>query len=100
MLKLYTSKIPEGTSALQPRIDSELARHLTYLESALKDVDWFVGNEFSGADIQLSFIAEIAPILYSLQDYPNLVAFRDRCHNREAYRYVLANNNFYAYGPR
>ena len=100
MLKLYTSKLPAGTSALQPRIDSELARHLSYLESALEDVDWFVGNKFSGADIQLSFIAEIAPVLYSLHDYPNLAAFRDRCHNREAYRYVLANNNFYAYGPR
>jgi glutathione S-transferase len=100
MLKLYTSKLPEGTGQLQPRIDSELARHLSYLEGALNDVDWFVGNEFSGADIQLSFIAEIAPILYSLDDYPNLAAFRDRCHNREAYRYVLASNDFYAYGPR
>ena len=100
MLKLYTSKLPEGTGQLQPRIDSELARHLSYLEGALNDVDWFVGNEFSGADIQLSFIAEIAPILYSLDDYPNLAAFRDHCHNREAYRYVLASNDFYAYGPR
>jgi glutathione S-transferase len=100
MLKLYTSKLPDAGSAIQPRINDELFRHLNYLDRSLDGVAWFVGNEFSGADIQLSFIAEIAPILFSLDKFPNLLAFRQRCHSRKAYRHVLSNNNFYAYGPR
>lgn len=100
MLKLYTSKLPDGGAALQPRISDELARHLGYLEQSLEGVDWLVGNSFSGADVQLSFVAEITPMLYSLDTLPNLSAFRDRCQNRPAYRRVLANSETYAYGPK
>lgn len=100
MLKLYTSKLPDGGAGLQPRISDELARHLGYVEKCLEGVDWLVGNSFSGADIQLSFVAEVAPLLYSLDDLPNLAAFRDRCQNRPAYRRVLANSEPYAYGPK
>jgi glutathione S-transferase len=70
------------------------------VEKCLEGVDWLVGNSFSGADIQLSFVAEVAPLLYSLDDLPNLAAFRDRCQNRPAYRRVLANSEPYAYGPK
>ena len=100
MLKLYTSKLPDGGAALQPRISDELARHLGYLEQSLEGVDWLVGNSFSGADVQLSFVAEITPMLYSLDTLPNLSAFRDRCQNRPAYRRVLVNSETYAYGPK
>ena len=100
MLKLYTSKLPDGGAGLQPRISDELERHLGYVEKCLEGVDWLVGNSFSGADIQLSFVAEVAPLLYSLDDLPNLAAFRDRCQNRPAYRRVLANSEPYAYGPK
>jgi glutathione S-transferase len=100
MLKLYTSMLPDGGEALKPRISDELARHLGYIEQALDGVNWFVGNAFSGADIQLSFIAEIAPMMYSVDKLPNLMAFRDRCHERPAYQRGIAKTDFYAYGPK
>jgi|TARA_B110000438_G_C15774176_1_gene633300 glutathione S-transferase len=100
MLKLYTSKLPDGGATLKPRISDELGRHLGYVEQSLEGVDWLVANRFSGADIQLSFVAEITPLLYSLDDLPNLAAFRDRCQNRPAYRRALANAEPYAYGPK
>lgn len=99
MLKLYTSRLADGGAELQSRISDEMQRHLGYLEQALEGSDWFVGNKMSGADIQLSFIAEIAPLLYSLDTLPNLAAFRDRCHARPAYRRALDKGGFYAYGP-
>ena len=80
MLRMYCSRLPDGGAALQPRITDELNRHLGYLDGALDGVDWFVGNSFSGADIQLSFVAEIAPLLHTLEPFSNLAAFRDRIH--------------------
>lgn len=99
MLKLYTSRLADGGVELQSRIGDEMQRHLGYLDQALEGRDWFVGNKISGADIQLSFIAEVAPLMYSLDSLPNLAAFRDRCHARPGYRRALDRGGAYAYGP-
>ena len=99
MLRMYTSRLPDQGAALQPRITDELERHLGYIDAALEGVDWLVGNSFSGADIQLSFVAEIAPLLHTLEPYPNLAAFRDRIHARPAYRRALEQGGEYAFGP-
>jgi len=48
----------------------------------------------------LSFIAEIAPMMYSADKLPNLMAFRDRCHERPGYQRGIAKTDFYAYGPK
>jgi glutathione S-transferase len=99
MLRMYCSRLPDGGAALQPRITDELNRHLGYLDGALDGVDWFVGNSFSGADIQLSFVAEIAPLLHTLEPFANLAAFRDRIHARPAYRRALDRGGRYDFGP-
>jgi glutathione S-transferase len=103
MLKLYTSRLSPSehpsSAALQIRINDELQRHLGYLDQALDGVDWLVGNSLSGADIQLSFIAEVAPLMYSGSALPNLELFRQRCHSRPAYRRALSRGGIYAYGP-
>jgi glutathione S-transferase len=100
MLRMYTARLPDGGAPLKPRIDSELDRHLGYLDRSLEGVDWFVGNTLSGADIQLSFVAEVAPALHPGGSFPNLMAFRDRCHARPAYRRALEKGGPYAFGPR
>jgi glutathione S-transferase len=103
MLKLYTSRLgaPEDDAsvALQGRIGDEMRRHLTYLDQALEGVDWYVGNSLSGADIQLSFVAEIVPLMYAATELPNLAAFKKRCHSRPAYLRALDKGGLYAYGP-
>jgi len=100
MLRMYLGRLPDGGAALKPRVDSELDRHLGYLDRSLEGVDWFVGNTLSGADIQLSFVAEVAPALHPTGSFPNLLAFRDRCHARPAYRRALEKGGPYAFGPR
>ena len=99
MLRMYTARLPDGGAALQPRINDELNRHLGYLDRSLEGVDWFVGNTFSGADVQLSFAVEIAPLLHTLEPFPNLAGFRDRIHARPAYQRALAKGGEYAFGP-
>src|SRR5437870_9351309 len=60
MLNLYVSRLKEAGSPLHPRIESEIANHLGYIEGALGKREFFVGPSLSGADIQMSFVAEVA----------------------------------------
>src|SRR5258707_9812871 len=55
MLNLYVSRLKEAGAPLHPRINSELANHLGYVDGALKGREFFVGPSLSGADIQMSF---------------------------------------------
>jgi glutathione S-transferase len=99
MLRMYTGRLPDGGEALQPRINDELNRHLGYLDTSLDGADWLVGNTFSGADIQMSFAAEIAPLLHTLEPFPNLAAYRNRIHARPAYARALEKGGQYDFGP-
>jgi glutathione S-transferase len=99
MLRMYTSRLPDGGEALQPRINDELNRHLGYMNAALEGVDWFVDNTLTGADIQLSFVVEIAPLLHPPGSFPNLDAMRSRFQSRPAYQAALGKGGDYAFGP-
>lgn len=98
MLKMYTARLSDGGAALQPRIDSELDNHLGYMNTSLSGADWFVGNSFSAADIQLSFVPQVARLLYTLEPFPALQGFLDRIHARPAYRRALERGGAYAFG--
>jgi len=98
MLKLYTRNLPDGGAALQPRIDSELDNHLGFMDRALAERDWFVEDSFTAADIQLSFVPQIAQLLYTLEPFPNLADFLERIHARDAYKRAIARGGPYAFG--
>lgn len=98
MLKLYTGRLPDGGAALQPRIESELNNHLGYLDAALGETGWFAGTELSAADVQLSFVPQVASLLYTLEPFPNLSDFLTRIHARPAYRRALERGGPYAFG--
>ncbi len=98
MLRLYTSRLGEAGKPLEPRITSELDNHLGYLDSELSGRDWFVGNELSAADIQLSFVIQAGRLLYGLDKFPNLARFLDRIHARPAYKRALERGGPYVFG--
>jgi glutathione S-transferase len=71
-------------------VDPQLALHLDYWESELARVAWFAGEEFSAADIMMSFPAEAAAArAEGLRGRPKLAAFLERIHARPAYRRAL-----------
>ena len=86
MLNLYVSRLKEAGAPLHPRIDSELANHLDYVDGALKGREFFVGPSLSGADIQMSFVGEMAKVFDKLAPYPNLSAWLSRMHARPAFQ--------------
>ena len=92
MLKLYVGKLGEAGAPLHPRIDSELQNHLGYLDTELANRDFFVGDSLSGADVQLSFIAQIAVKNAGRDAYPNLTRFVDMIEARPAYQRAIARS--------
>lgn len=89
MLKVYTARLGDGVAALQPRIQSELQNHLGFLNQELTGREYFVGDELTGADIQLSFVAQLCLKFCGRDAFPNITAFVDRIEARPAYQRTM-----------
>lgn len=74
----------------------QITRHLDYLESELAKFQWFAGDEFSAADIQMSFPLEVAVKRAGLgPSRPRLADFLARIHARPAYQRALERGGKY-----
>ncbi len=91
LLLLYTTMMGGGTTPepLQRRIAEELANHLGYVDRALAGRQFIVGDTLTGADVQITFVGEMAKLLGRLGDFPNLDAYVSRMHARPAYRRAI-----------
>lgn len=98
MLHLYVGRLGEAGAPLQPRIQSELANYLGYIDAALRDTPYLMGEELSGADIELSFVGELAKVQRMDAPYPHLQAWMARLQARPAYRKAIERGGEYAYG--
>ncbi len=97
LLKLYVSMLGAGGAPLGPRIESEIANHLDYMDAKLMGRDYLLGDELSGADIQLSFVGEIAGARANRAAYPNVDAWVQRFQARPAYQAALSRGGPYSY---
>ena len=93
LLKLYVSRLGDAGAPLQPRIDSEIANHLGFVERSLQGREWLVGDAASGADVQMSFVGEAARGLRA--GYPAIDAWVRRFQQRPAYRRALERGGPY-----
>ncbi|WP_114951181.1 glutathione S-transferase family protein [Sphingosinicella terrae] len=74
------------------------ARHLDWLERELADRAWFAGDEFSAADIMMSFPLEVSRDRAGLgAERPNLIDWLERIHARPAYAAALQKGGPYVY---
>jgi glutathione S-transferase len=82
--------------ALASFIDPRIAQHLDFQEAELGRTRWFAGNEFSAADVQMSFPIEAAAARAGLNaSRPKLMAFLERIHARPAYQRALQRGGEY-----
>ncbi len=95
MLLLYTGRLGEGGAPLKPRIDSEIARHLSFVNARLEGRDWLVENQLSGADIQMSFVGEVAGVYGLRAAYPAIDAWVKRFQARPQYQRALEKGGAY-----
>lgn len=96
MLKLYTGRLGAAGAPLQPRIDEQIASQLDYVDACLGDKDWLVEDALSGADIMISFVAELTANRGPAAAYPRLVDYARRIQARPAWRAALARGGPYA----
>src|SRR4030081_673486 len=97
MLNLYVSRLKEAGAPLHPRIDSEIANHLGYVDGALEGREFFIGQSLTGADIQMSFVAEMADVYDKLGPYPDLAAWLSRMHARPAFQRSVEKGGAYRF---
>ena len=71
-------------------ITPQITTHLNYLEAELAKSTWFAGNDFSAADVHMSFPVEAAAARGGLNaSRPRLMDYLSRIHARPAYKKAL-----------
>lgn len=109
LLKLVFDRIPRGVPALirpvarliskgglRSFVQPQIERHLDYLEAELATRPWFAGEEFTAADIQMSFPLEAAQTRGGLDaSRPKLTAFLQNIQARPAYQRALERGGKY-----
>lgn len=97
LLALYVGRLGAAGAPLHPRIESEIDNHLSYMDNALKDSDYFLGNEIMAVDFQMSFVVEIANTQGKLKSYARLQAYLARLQARPAYKKALERGGPYRF---
>lgn len=96
LLKLYLSRMGEGAAPLLARMDGQIRAHLDYMEAELGDAPFFVGDELTGADIQMSFPLEASAARGGLgAGQPRLSGLLRRLQERPAYRRAIERGGPY-----
>ena len=95
MLHLYVSRLGEAGAPLAPRIEGEIANHLGHLDASLGGREYLVGDGLTGADVQMSFVAELAGKLGKRAGHPAVEAWIARLHARPAYKAALERGGPY-----
>jgi glutathione S-transferase len=90
-----------SAQVMQRYVAPQIALHLDYMEAQLGASPWFAGEQFSAADIQISFPiegAEAADVLGA--NRPNLSGFLARIRARPAYQRALEKGGPFVLGER
>lgn len=86
MLKIYAGRLGEAAAPLMPRVDEQLAAHIAFAEDNIRPSLHFVGDDWSAADVMMSFPAEIALMQGYGERAPKLAAFVEAIHARPAWQ--------------
>ena len=88
---------PAGQPAMAPVL-AMAGDHFAYLDAELSARRWFAGDEFTAADVMMSFPLEASRGRAGLDDrYPNILDWLKRIHARPAYARALEAGGPYAY---
>jgi len=76
-------------------IDPQLKLHFGFMESELSKSEWFAGDSFSAADVQMSFPLEAGIQRAGAKKLPHVAAFVKRIHERPAFQRALQRGGKY-----
>lgn len=88
-----------ATKALATLVTPQLRQHMAFWEGELGKSEWFAGDDFTAADIQMSFPLEAASARGGLeQGHPKAMAWLAKIHARPAYQRALEVGGPYEIG--
>lgn len=88
-----------SSKALATLVTPQLKQHMAFWESELGKSEWFAGNDFTAADIQMSFALEAAAARGGLENgHPKAMAWLAKIHARPAYQRALEVGGPYEVG--
>jgi glutathione S-transferase len=98
LMWMVVGMVPLLGKSVQKRLKPLVSVHLDFIESELAKRPWFAGDEFTAADIMMSFPLEFASErMGALDGRPNIAAWLDKIHARPAYATALEKGGPYAF---
>jgi glutathione S-transferase len=97
IVRINVARVGEAAAPALKRLDEEVALQLSYLDCALQGRSYILGDDLSAADIQLSFIGELAAARFGIDGYPDMKAWVQRFQARPAYQAALAKGGAYSF---
>ncbi|MBC6433778.1 glutathione S-transferase [Nostoc sp. HG1] len=99
VMRLVLNNFGEGdSSVVNGFVAPQIKLHFDYVEGELRKSTWFAGEEFTAADIQMSFPLEVVAMQKEeVESRPKLKEFVDRIHARPAYKRALERGGKYDY---
>jgi glutathione S-transferase len=95
LMKPVAKGLADG--AINGFIDPQIKHQMAWWEATLTKTAWFAGDDFTAADIMMSFPAEVARRV-GADDFPKVTAFVDTIHARPAYQKALERGGKYEIG--
>jgi glutathione S-transferase len=97
IIRINVARVGDAAAPMLPRLDAEIALQLHYIDSALAGRPYILGNELTAADIQLSFVGELAAARFGITNYSNVGAWIKRFQARPAYQTALSRGGAYSF---
>lgn len=98
LVTLVLGKVPLLGGFAQKKFQPMIDVHLDFVEAELASRPWFAGEDFTAADVMMSFPLEAARSRGGLdRKRPATIAWLDKIHTRPAYQAALAKGGPYAY---
>ena len=87
-----------ANKVLSEFVNPNIQRLLDLIETSLKDKKWFLGDQLSGADIQMSFPLETCLACGLIdENYPCIKSYVERIHQQPSYQAALKKGGKYDY---
>ncbi|MDP4928122.1 glutathione S-transferase family protein [Sphingorhabdus sp.] len=95
MIKVYARAFSLTGAPMDVAATGELETALSYIEELLGDSEWLMGDIFTAADIQMSFIPELASAVGAFEGYAKIAAWQNRLYARPAFHRSIKRGGTY-----
>ncbi len=95
MIKVYARAFGLTGAPIDVAATAELETALSYIEQLLGEGEWLMGDMFTAADIQMSFLPELATAIGAFEGRPIIAAWQKRLYTRPAFHRSIKRGGTY-----